>query len=86
MSGLGVGAYRFSIAWPRVQPDGVGAVNPAGLDYYDRLVDALLAAGIAPAATLFHWDLPSTLQERGGWLERDTAYRFAEYALSLIHI
>lgn len=80
MSGLGVGAYRFSIAWPRVQPDGVGAVNPAGLDYYDRLVDALLAAGIAPAATLFHWDLPSALQERGGWLERDTAYRFAEYA------
>jgi beta-glucosidase len=80
MADLGVGAYRFSIAWPRIQPDGTGAPNQAGLDYYERLVDALLAAGIAPAATLFHWDLPSALQARGGWLERDTAYRFAEYA------
>lgn len=77
---LGVGAYRFSIAWPRIQPTGTGEPNAAGLDYYDRLVDALLAAGIKPAATLFHWDLPSALQERGGWLERDTALRFADYA------
>ncbi|PWW56904.1 GH1 family beta-glucosidase [Actinokineospora spheciospongiae] len=77
---LGVGAYRFSIAWPRVVPDGAGAVNPAGLDFYDRLVDELCAAGIAPAATLFHWDTPQALEDAGGWLSRDTAARFAEYA------
>jgi beta-glucosidase len=80
MRDLGVGAYRFSIAWPRVVPAGSGAVNPAGLDFYDRLVDELCAAGIAPAATLFHWDLPQPLEDAGGWLNRDTAYRFAEYA------
>jgi beta-glucosidase len=79
MSSLGIGAYRFSIAWPRVRPDG-GAVNEAGLDFYDRLVDRLLGAGIAPYATLYHWDLPQTLQVDGGWANRDTAYRFAEYA------
>ncbi|GAA1818663.1 GH1 family beta-glucosidase [Actinomadura chokoriensis] len=80
MSGLGVDAYRFSIAWPRVQPSGSGPVNAKGLDFYDRLVDGLLAAGIAPAATLYHWDLPQPLEDAGGWLERDTAYRFAEFS------
>ena len=80
LAGLGVDAYRFSIAWPRVQPGGTGAPNAAGLDFYDRLVDALLAEGIAPVPTLFHWDLPQALEDRGGWLERDTAERFAEYA------
>ncbi|MFD7920915.1 GH1 family beta-glucosidase [Streptomyces sp. NPDC059740] len=77
---LGVDSYRFSVAWPRVQPQGSGAVNPAGLDFYDRLVDELLAAGISPAATLYHWDLPQALEDRGGWRSRDTAHRFAEYA------
>jgi beta-glucosidase len=80
MAGLGVDAYRFSIAWPRVQPDGRGAANAGGLDFYERLVDALLARGIAPVATLFHWDLPQALQDDGGWFNRDTAARFAEYA------
>ncbi len=79
MSGLGVDTYRFSIAWPRVQPSGSGPVN-AGLDFYERLVDGLLAAGIAPAATLYHWDLPQPLEDAGGWMERDTAYRFAEFS------
>lgn len=77
---LGIPAYRFSIAWPRVQPLGQGAVNAAGLDFYDRLVDALLAAGIRPNITLNHWDLPQALQDQGGWPHRDTASRFAEYA------
>lgn len=77
---LGVTDYRFSVAWPRVQPAGSGAVNPAGLDYYERLVDGLLAAGIDPVLTLFHWDLPAPLEADGGWLNRDTAYRFADYA------
>ncbi|MEU0550056.1 GH1 family beta-glucosidase [Micromonospora sp. NPDC005979] len=80
MAGLGVGAYRFSIAWPRVQPDGSGATNAAGLDFYDRLVDDLLAAGIDPVATLYHWDLPQPLEDAGGWLRRDTPAHFAEYA------
>ncbi|NES29276.1 beta-glucosidase [Micromonospora terminaliae] len=80
LAGLGVSAYRFSVAWPRVQPTGTGAANPAGLDFYDRLVDALLAAGVDPVATLFHWDLPQALEDTGGWLNRDTAHRFAEYA------
>jgi len=83
MASLGLGAYRFSVAWPRVRPDG-GAVNPAGLDFYDRLVDSLLAAGIAPWATLYHWDLPQALEESGGWTSRDTAYRFAEYVDSVV--
>ncbi|BCK71342.1 hypothetical protein Srufu_052950 [Streptomyces libani subsp. rufus] len=77
---LGVGAYRFSVAWPRVVPDGSGAVSPAGLDFYDRLVDALLAAGVAPVPTLFHWDTPQALEEGGGWLVRETAEKFAAYA------
>ena len=80
MAGLGLDGYRFSIAWPRIQPTGSGPVNAAGLDFYDRLVDALLGAGVAPMATLFHWDLPQTLEDQGGWLERSTAERFAEYA------
>ncbi|GAA2796463.1 GH1 family beta-glucosidase [Kitasatospora paracochleata] len=80
MRGLGLDAYRFSVAWPRIQPTGSGPANPAGLAFYDRLVDALLAAGITPLPTLFHWDLPQALEDTGGWLERDTAYRFAEYA------
>ncbi len=77
---LGLGAYRFSIAWPRILPEGRGTVNPAGLDFYDRLVDTLLAKGIQPFATLYHWDLPSPLEQVGGWLNRATAYAFADYA------
>ncbi len=80
MARLGVTSYRFSIAWPRVQPDGKGPANAAGLDFYDQLTDALLARGITPVPTLFHWDLPQLLEDTGGWLARDTAYRFAEYA------
>ncbi|MFJ6213322.1 GH1 family beta-glucosidase [Streptomyces sp. NPDC092296] len=80
LADLGVGGYRFSIAWPRIQPDGSGPANPKGLDFYDRLVDALLAAGVTPLPTLFHWDLPQALEDTGGWLNRDTAHRFAEYA------
>jgi len=80
VAGAGLQAYRFSIAWPRVLPAGAGAVNPKGLDYYSRLVDALLAKNIEPYATLFHWDLPQALFEKGGWASRDTAYRLADYA------
>jgi beta-glucosidase len=80
IAGLGVDAYRFSIAWPRVQPDGRGAVNPAGIAFYDRLVDALLARDIDPVVTLFHWDLPQAIQDAGGWFNRDTAGWFADYA------
>jgi beta-glucosidase len=80
LAGLGVDAYRFSIAWPRVIPAGRGAVNRAGLDYYDRLVDALCARGIRPFVTLYHWDLPQALEDEGGWRARDTALHFAEYA------
>ncbi|WP_329577593.1 GH1 family beta-glucosidase [Kitasatospora sp. NBC_01250] len=79
MRDLGLDGYRFSIAWPRIQPTGAGSANPAGLGFYDRLVDDLLAVGISPLPTLFHWDLPQALEEGGGWLARDTAYRFAEY-------
>ncbi|AVT31814.1 beta-glucosidase [Plantactinospora sp. BC1] len=80
MRRLGVDAYRFSVAWPRVMPDGTGRVNPAGLAFYDRLVDALLAAEIRPLVTLYHWDLPQALQDRGGWPARATAEAFADYA------
>ncbi len=80
MARLGLKAYRFSIAWPRVLPEGVGQINSAGLDFYDRLVDALLERGIEPFPTLYHWDLPQVLQDRGGWPNRDTAFHFAEYA------
>ena len=81
MKALGARAYRFSIAWPRVFPEGTGAPNPKGLDFYERLVDELLANGIAPFATLYHWDLPQALQESvGGWESRDTAQAFADYA------
>lgn len=77
---LGVDRYRFSISWVRVQPDGRREPNQAGLAYYDRLVDKLLAAGITPFPTLYHWDLPSALEAEGGWLSRDTSDRFAAYA------
>ncbi len=80
MKELGLGAYRFSIAWGRVLPEGTGQVNERGLDFYRRLVDALREAGIAPVATLYHWDLPAALDDRGGWLNRDAASWFAEYA------
>lgn len=80
---LGVDAYRFSIAWPRVQPLGSGAWNPAGLAFYDRLTDGLLERGITPHVTLYHWDLPQALQDKGGWASRDTAKRFADYAQTM---
>ena len=80
MAELGLQSYRFSIAWPRIQPGGKGAINPAGVAFYSRLVDGLLERGIRPIATLYHWDLPQELEDAGGWPARDTAYRFAEYA------
>ena len=80
MKALGVTTYRFSIAWPRVFPEGRGTPNPKGLAFYDRLVDELLATGIVPFATLYHWDLPQALQDGGGWQSRDTAEAFAAYA------
>ncbi|MGO9726265.1 MAG: GH1 family beta-glucosidase [Streptosporangiaceae bacterium] len=80
MAELGITAYRFSLAWPRIQPPGSGPASAAGLDFYDRLTDALLARGITPMPTLYHWDLPQPLEDQGGWMARDTAYRLAEYA------
>jgi beta-glucosidase len=80
MADLGITAYRFSVAWPRVQPDGSGPANTVGLDFYDRLTDALLAHGITPVPTLYHWDLPQQLEDAGGWLSRQTSQRFADYA------
>lgn len=80
MARIGLKAYRFSIAWTRVYPQGRGKLNQAGLDFYSRLVDGLLEAGIKPFVNLFHWDLPQALQEMGGWPRRDTAYAFGEYA------
>jgi beta-glucosidase len=83
MADLGLDAYRFSIAWPRIIPAGRGAVNPAGVDFYSRLVDGLRERGIRPVATLYHWDLPQVLEDAGGWPERATADAFAEYAAVL---
>ncbi|WP_308210619.1 GH1 family beta-glucosidase [Actinomadura luzonensis] len=80
MKDLGMAAYRFSVSWPRIFPDGAGKLNEAGLDFYDRLLDALLEAGVTPYATLYHWDLPQALENAGGWPERDTARHFADYA------
>jgi len=80
MREIGLRAYRFSVSWSRVQPLGRGAPNPAGLDFYERLVDALLGAGIEPMVTLYHWDLPAALDDVGGWLNPDIAIRFADYA------
>ena len=80
MRELGLRGFRFSVAWPRILPEGRGRVNEAGLDFYDRLVDALLEAGIEPWLTLYHWDLPQPLEDAGGWPERDTVGAFAEYA------
>lgn len=79
MRAMNLNSYRFSISWPRIQPSGSGSANSLGLDYYSRLVDALLEAGIRPFVTLYHWDLPQALEDAGGWPNRDTAARFAEY-------
>ncbi len=84
MRELGIRHYRLSIAWPRVYPDGVGALNSRGLDFYDRLIDALLAREITPWVTLFHWDLPQKLEDRGGWLVRETVDAFANYADTIV--
>jgi beta-glucosidase len=84
INALGLGAYRFSISWPRVQPGGSGAVNQAGIDFYSRLVDGLLAGGVRPVATLYHWDLPQELEDAGGWPLRDTALRFEAYAAMIV--
>jgi len=83
MAALGIETYRFSIAWPRVMPNGDGTVNAAGLDFYRRLAQGLRERGIEPVATLYHWDLPQALQEQGGWGERETAERFAEYVAAV---
>jgi beta-glucosidase len=83
MAELGLSAYRFSVSWPRVMPAGRGPANPSGLDHYDRLVDGLLARGIAPYPTLYHWDLPQPLEDDGGWPARSTAEAFAEYAAAV---
>ncbi|MGQ0836518.1 MAG: glycoside hydrolase family 1 protein, partial [Gammaproteobacteria bacterium] len=83
MADLGLNAYRFSIAWARVLPHGKGAVNAAGLGFYERLVDTLLANGIEPVVTLYHWDLPAALDDRGGWLNPDIAKWFADYAAAV---
>ena len=84
MRDLGLSAYRFSISWSRILPQGTGALNAAGLAFYDRLVDALLAAGIQPMVTLYHWDLPAALDDRGGWLNGDIANWFADYVTTVV--
>lgn len=83
MRELGIGAYRFSVSWSRVVPGGSGPANRRGLDFYSRLVDALLESGIRPVLTLYHWDLPQELEDAGGWANRSTAERFAEYATTV---
>lgn len=83
LSDLGVNAYRLSVAWSRVIPDGRGDTNKLGLDFYDRLIDGLVARGIRPMVTLYHWDLPEALQKTGGWANRDTAHHFADYATTV---
>ena len=83
VAGLGVRWYRFSVAWPRIMPDGGTEVCKQGLDYYERLVDGLLERGVTPMATLYHWDLPQSLEDRGGWLVRETPERFADYAIAV---
>src|SRR3546814_9769153 len=83
MASLGLQAYRFSIAWPRVQPEGRGRFSASGIDFYRQLVEELLAAGIKPFVTLYHWDLPQALEDAGGWPARDTASRFADYAFEM---
>ena len=83
MASLGLKAYRFSTSWSRVQPSGAGAWNEKGLDFYDRLLDGLRSRGIKPYLTLYHWDLPQTLQDKGGWASRDTVARFVEYSLAM---
>jgi beta-glucosidase len=84
MKKLGLRAYRFSISWPRIFPDGRGRFNPPGMEFYDRLVDGLLEANIEPFLTLYHWDLPQALQDRGGWASRDTCSSFADYAAVMV--
>ncbi|MEO6012124.1 MAG: GH1 family beta-glucosidase [Devosia sp.] len=81
----GFGAYRFSFAWPRLIPEGTGAVNQAGIDFYDRLIDGMLERGLKPFGTLYHWDLPSALQDKGGWTNRDIGGWFADYASLIAH-
>lgn len=85
MKDMGLDAYRFSVAWPRVLPRGRGAINPLGLDFYDRVVDAVLEADIEPWLCLYHWDLPQALMDQGGWINRDTAYWYADYAAIVAH-
>ena len=80
MRSLGLQGYRFSIAWPRIQPDGRGPANQRGIDFYRALVEGMLERGIEPLATLYHWDLPQALQDEGGWASRDVVGRFTEYA------
>ena len=82
---LGLKSYRYSLSWPRIQPDGRGAINSRGLDYYKRLTDAVLEAGVRPLVTLYHWDLPQALEDAGGWPNRDTASRMADYAAIIGH-
>jgi len=80
LADLGLSAYRFSLAWPRIQPEGVGAPNQKGLDHYRRVIEACLEREVTPYVTLYHWDLPQALEDAGGWLNRDTGQRFADYA------
>lgn len=84
MKAIGLQAYRFSIMWPRVMPEGTGAINEKGMDFYDQLVDELLAAGITPWITLFHWDYPLALFHRGGWLNEDAPLWFEDYARAVV--